>query len=64
MEYKFYLLNSTGAIQAQHNAEFRDDDTAYAAAIKLFRGYRFQVWQRERQVDPGRALITGYARSA
>lgn len=65
MEYKLYLLNSTGAIQAQHNVEFQDDEAAFAAAIKLFRGYRFEVWQRERQVAAGPAVTNaaGHAQS-
>jgi hypothetical protein len=53
VDYRFYLLNTSGKIQALHEVRCSDDRRALATAQSLFKENRFEVWQSERCVYPG-----------
>jgi hypothetical protein len=52
MEYRLYLIDALGKIQASHDIRCEDEAVAYMTAQKLFQGNRFEVWDHARRVYP------------
>jgi hypothetical protein len=64
MEYRLYLIDALGKIQASHDIRCEDDAIAYMTAEKLFQGKPFEVWERARRVYPAESQETALARRA
>ncbi|MDB5408632.1 MAG: hypothetical protein JWL84_3544 [Rhodospirillales bacterium] len=52
MEYRLYLLNFAGAIQASHEVRCREDSFALAKARQLFLEKPFEIREGARRVYP------------
>jgi hypothetical protein len=55
-EYKFYLIDAKGSVQAEHDAQCLDDDFAIVKAQDMFRGNCFEVWRHKRKIHPPTAV--------